>query len=274
MQGHGKTRQQENREAAAAPAAHGSRTPWRAAGRQVYARAAKAAGQVRGLARALLPCACALCGVVQDEVVCRDCAAELLYPVSRCPVCAMGIAPGQPCAACAQHRPAFDQAFTLGDYALPQDSLVLALKYGKVLPLAGWLAAALAHRVQAALRAGAPMPDLLAPIPLSPRRLAERGFNQAWEIARPLGRDLGIASDPVLLERPRDIATQHLLDLAQRQMNVRGAFRVARPLPLAGMHVGLVDDVMTTGATLDEAAHTLKAHGAARVSVIVALRTP
>ncbi|MFC4339245.1 ComF family protein [Cupriavidus numazuensis] len=221
--------------------------------------------------RALLPCSCALCGTVQDEVVCRDCVAELLYPVSRCPVCAMGRAPGEPCRACAQHRPDFDQAFTLGDYGIPQDSLVLALKYGKVLSLAGWLAAALASRVRAA---GAPMPDLIAPIPLSPQRLAERGFNQAWEIARPLARHLGVASDPVLLERPRDIATQHLLDLAQRQMNVRGAFRMGRPRPLAGMHVGLVDDVMTTGATLDEAARTLKAQGAARVSVIVALRTP
>ena len=229
---------------------------------------------MRGLARALLPCACALCGVVQDEVVCRDCVTDLLYPVSRCPVCAMGRAPGQPCPACARHRPDFDQAVTLGDYAFPQDSLVLALKYGKVLPLASWLATALADRMQPGFRSGAPLPDLLAPIPLSPQRLAERGFNQAWEIARPLARRLGVPSDPVLLERPRDIATQHLLDLAHRQMNVRGAFRVARQQPLAGRHIGLVDDVMTTGATLDEAARTLKAHGAARVSVIVALRTP
>lgn len=229
---------------------------------------------MRGLARALLPCACALCGVVQDEVVCRDCVGDLLYPVSRCPVCAMGRAPGEPCPACAEHRPAFDQAVTLGDYAFPQDSLVLALKYGKVLPLANWLATALAERMQRGLRTGALLPDLLAPIPLSPQRLAERGFNQAWEIARPLARHLGVPGDPVLLERPRDIATQHLLDLAHRQLNVRGAFRLGRPQSLAGRHIGLVDDVMTTGATLDEAARTLKAHGAARVSVIVALRTP
>jgi len=113
-------------------------------------------------------------------------------------------------------------------------------------------------------------PDLLVPVPLSAHRLAERGFNQAWEIARPLARALGLPSDPVLLQRRRDTATQHTLDLGSRQVNLRDAFRLSRPRSLAGRHV----DVMTSGATLDEAARVLKAHGAARVSVIVALRTP
>lgn len=117
-------------------------------------------------------------------------------------------------------------------------------------------------------------PDLLVPVPLSAHRLAERGFNQAWEIARPLARALGLPSDPVLLQHRRDTATQHTLDLASRQVNLRDAFRLSRPRSLAGRHVALADDVMTSGAALDEAARVLKAHGAARVSVIVALRTP
>ncbi|KWR90061.1 amidophosphoribosyltransferase [Cupriavidus sp. IDO] len=224
---------------------------------------------------ALLPCQCTLCGAVQDDVVCRQCAGDLLRPVSRCPVCALARKRNQPCAACATGQPAFDHACTLGDYAPPQDGLVLALKFGNVLPLAGWLAAALAARLPAAWAAAhLRPPDLLAPVPLSPQRLAERGFNQAWEIARPLARALGLPSDPVLLRRRRDTATQHTLDLASRQVNLRDAFRLSRPRSLAGRHVALVDDVMTSGATLDEAARMLKAHGAARVSVIVALRTP
>jgi len=250
MQGHGQTRREDDGKAAATRA-----------GRQVYAPIAKAAGPfvaLAALARALLPCRCALCATVQDEVVCEICARELLRPVSRCPACAL-------------HPPSFDQAFTLGDYAAPQDALVLALKFGNALPLAGWLASALASRLG---NTWSRPPDLLAPIPLSSQRLAERGFNQAWEIARPLGRRLGVPGDPVLLERRHDTAAQHTLDLAARLVNLHGAFRLARPGSLAGRHVALVDDVMTSGATLDEAARVLKAHGAERVSVIVALRTP
>ncbi|WP_439668506.1 ComF family protein [Cupriavidus necator] len=285
MQGHGQTGQQENQEPARgqiqdqarAPDECGRRARWAAAGRQVYARAALVAGAagkaLAGAAELLLPSACALCGAVQRQVVCAPCAADLLRPVRRCPACALAQGRHFHCPACAASPPAYDQAHTLGDYASPQDQLVLALKFGHALPLAGWLAARLAAGLQGAW-ARQPAPDLLAPIPLSPQRLAARGFNQAWEIARPLARHLGLRADPVLLQRQRDTGSQRALDLAARQVNLRGAFRLARAARLDGMHVALVDDVMTSGATLHEAAGVLKAHGAARVSVIVALRTP
>ncbi|WP_432259100.1 ComF family protein [Cupriavidus sp. TMH.W2] len=285
MQGHRQTGQQEDQEAARgqihdqapAPDERGRRARWAAAGRQVYARAALAAGAagraLAGASELLLPSACALCGAVQRQVVCTACAADLLRPVRRCPACALALGRHFHCPACAASPPAFDRAYTLGDYASPQDQLVLALKFGHALPLAGWLAARLAAGLPGAwAREGAP--DLLAPIPLSPQRLAARGFNQAWEIARPLARRLGLRADPVLLQRQRDTGSQRALDLAARQVNLRGAFRLARAERLDGLHVALVDDVMTSGATLHEAASVLKAHGAARVSVIVALRTP
>ncbi|WP_206363355.1 ComF family protein [Cupriavidus necator] len=285
MQGHGQTGQQENQEAARgqirdqalAPDERGRRARWAAAGRQVYARAALAAGAAgRALAGArelLLPSACALCGAVQRQVVCAACAADLLRPVRRCPACALALGRHFHCPACAASPPAFDHAHTLGDYASPQDQLVLALKFGHALPLAGWLAARLAAGLPAAWAPQA-APDLIAPIPLSPQRLAARGFNQAWEIARPLALRLGLRADPVLLQRQRDTGSQRALDLAARQVNLRGAFRLTRAARFDGLHVALVDDVMTSGATLHEAAGVLKAHGAARVSVIVALRTP
>jgi ComF family protein len=285
MQGHGQTGQQENQEPVRGqvqpptPDEKGRRIGWAVAGRQVYARAALAAasaGRVLASARErLLPSVCALCGAVQRQVVCAPCAAELLRPVRRCPACALALGRHFHCPACGASPRAFDHAHTLGDYASPQDQLVLALKFGHALPLAGWLASRLAAGLPAAwARAGHPAPDLLAPVPLSPQRLAARGFNQAWEIARPLARRLGLRADPVLLARQRDTGSQRALDLAARQVNLRGAFRLARAARLDGLHVALVDDVMTSGATLHEAAGVLKAHGAARVSVIVALRTP
>ncbi|MEM5273437.1 ComF family protein [Cupriavidus taiwanensis] len=285
MQGHGQTGQQGNQEPARgrdlpqAPDEPGRRARWAAAGRQVYARTARAAGAAgRVLARAceqLLPSACALCGAVQRHVVCAPCAADLLRPVRRCPVCALALGRHFHCPACGASPRAFDHADTLGDYASPQDQLVLALKFGHALPLAAWLATRLAERLPAAwTRAGQGAPDLIAPVPLSPQRLAARGFNQAWEIARPLARRLGLRADPVLLQRQRDTGSQRALDLAARQVNLRGAFAAARDTRLDGLHVALVDDVMTSGATLHEAAAVLKAQGAARVSVIVALRTP
>ncbi|WP_454730853.1 MULTISPECIES: phosphoribosyltransferase family protein [Cupriavidus] len=302
MQGHGQARQQENEEhgRTRAPGRNAARAPaGAAAGAQVYACAASAAGarhaegalrrQARRLWRALLPCACALCGEVQEDAVCAGCARELLAPAARCRVCARpalrrdarhSLRHGPRCHHCRLEPPAFDAAVTLGDYASPQDGLVLALKFGGALPLADWLAAALAERWQAmrdtarALPDPPALPDLLAPVPLSPRRLAARGFNQSWEIARPLARRLGVRARPALLARLRDTPAQASLDLPARQANLRDAFGLAPGGEVAGLHIGLVDDVMTSGATLGEAARVLKAHGAARVTLFVPLRTP
>jgi len=264
------------------PAASGG--PTETTGSEVYAPARQPAGRALGAARgvahlwsALLPSACLICAKVQRDVVCAGCTRSLLQTVPRCPRCAMpGTLPGQ-CAACACDNPVgragngpIDVTLTLGDYVEPFDRLVLRLKFGGQLPAAGWIAAQLAARMQTA----GCRPDLLVPVPLAPARLAERGFNQAWEIARPLTRLLGLAASPTLLARRRDTVSQRALDLPARQANLHDAFVVAEPHQLDGLHIGLVDDVMTTGATLREAARVLKAHGAARVTALPALRTP
>lgn len=163
-----------------------------------------------------------------------------------------------------------DATVTLADYAEPLDRLILRLKFGAALPVAGWIAGQLAE----SLRALPDLPDLIIPVPLAPQRLASRGFNQAWEIARPLARRLGVRADATLLTRHRDTAAQLTLDLPARQANLRDAFALARPMRLDGLHIAVVDDVMTTGATLRAAAAVLKAHGARRVTALPALRTP
>jgi predicted amidophosphoribosyltransferase len=144
------------------------------------------------------------------------------------------------------------------DYAAPLDGLVLGLKFGARLPLAPWCANLL---VEAALaRPGWPLPDLLCPVPLGPRRLRERGFNQALEIARTLAAALGVNLLPRLATRAVETAAQSGVAPRERAHNIRGAFEIAPEMAgkIQGRHVGVVDDVMTSGNTLNElAAHSL-----------------
>jgi ComF family protein len=228
---------------------------------------------------ALLPCSCALCGELAPDPVCAPC--TLRYAGAsgpRCPRCANLLAPheaaGQACGACIADEPAFDATLAAVDYAAPLDGLVLGLKFGARLPLAPWFAHLLRDAVLA--QPGWPLPDLLCPVPLGPRRLGERGFNQALEIARPLGRTIGVAVQPRLATRVLDTAAQSGVTPRERARNIRGAFAVAPEMTalIEGRHVGVVDDVMTSGHTLNELAATLKAAGAARVSNLVFARTP
>jgi len=125
-------------------------------------------------------------------------------------------------------------------------------------------------------RDAAPRPQLLLPAPLSPQRLRERGYNQAWELARRLGRQLRLHCDASLLLRVRDTAHQLDLPPERRAANVRDAFAVEprRRAELDGREVALIDDVLTTGATAAEMTRVLLAAGATRVSVWVLARTP
>jgi len=172
-----------------------------------------------------------------------------------------------------QRSPAFDATIAATDYAAPVDQLVLGLKFGSRLDLAPMLG----RMVTDAARHAQPseMPTLLTAVPLGPRRLAERGFNQALEIAKSLSRELHIKLDARLVSRLRDTRAQALLHPDERQKNMRNAFLIDGSAMdrVRGQHVGVVDDVMTTGETLNELAATLKRFGAARVTNFVFART-
>ncbi|HEX2540848.1 MAG TPA: ComF family protein [Caldimonas sp.] len=176
------------------------------------------------------------------------------------------------CGTCLATPPAFDAAIAWADYAAPWDRLVTDLKFHAALDLAPVFATAL---VAAAVSAGAAAPSLLLPVPLAAARLRERGYNQAWELARRVGRRLGIRADAGLLLRLRETSHQLSLPPAERLGNVRGAFAVepGRRCELAGRSVALIDDVMTTGSTAAEIAAVLKQAGAAHVAVWVVART-
>lgn len=186
-------------------------------------------------------------------------------PAALCPVCALPTPNSDVCGACLKRAPNFDATSAVFRYEFPLDRLIQSLKYSHHLASAGFLGKVLTQ-VPLPFR-----PDLIVPVPLSSARLAERGFNQALEIARPLSRMLDLPVEVGHIHRRRDTSPQAALPWKQRAKNVRHAFECE--LDLSGRAVLVVDDVMTTGATLDELARTLKAHGAARVGNLVVART-
>jgi ComF family protein len=220
------------------------------------------------------PRACEICRRWTDVALCADCLARFAAPRPRCARCglALGVA-ASACGACLREPPALAATVCAFDYAFPWDRLIAEFKFHARPELARPLAARLCQALQAA---PTPRPDLLLPVPLAPARLAERGYNQAWELARELARTLALPADATLLQRPADGAHQAQLTRDERRRNLRAAFMVdpLRRGELAGRHVALVDDVMTTGATLHEAAGALLRAGAASVSAWVLARTP
>ena len=221
----------------------------------------------------LLPNSCCLCGGKAKAVVCAPCHAQHVAPRrSRCPRCANPALVDGLCGKCLSDPPAFDATWAAVDYAVPVDQLVLQLKFGGRLALAPWCAQVL--RDVLLEQAQFSLPDVLCPVPLGPRRLVERGFNQSLEIARPLAAMLGIALQPRLAWRVVETLPQSSLAPTARAGNIRQAFTLAPDAVVAGKHIGVVDDVMTSGQTADALAATFKRLGAARVSMIVFARTP
>lgn len=207
---------------------------------------------------ALLPRTCLLCGDRSRDTLCADCAADLPRLAGPlCPVCASPLpTPAPACGACLKTPPTFDATLAPLRYAFPVDRLVHHLKYAHRLATAACFA-------QHMLAGPHPAGSLIVPVPLSPLHLRERGFNQALEIARPLARTLGLPLDTTNLVRTRETLPQSRLPWRARTGNVRHAFACTRDL--TGETIIVVDDVMTTGATLAAVARSLKDHGATRV---------
>jgi ComF family protein len=213
---------------------------------------------------ALLPQDCLLCGNTCRDLLCPDCRQGLPAAAGPlCPVCGERSPSDTRCGSCLRKPPHFDATFAPYLYAFPLDRLIQALKYAHRLPVAGLLA-------QLMLAGRRPTGDLIVPVPLSQHRLAQRGFNQAVEIARILARQLDLPMQATGCGR-RDGIAQATLPWHVRRSNVRHAFACSHDFD--GRTVIVVDDVMTTGATLDEFARALKAYGAGQVINWVAART-
>ena len=219
-----------------------------------------------------LPGLCEVCRRWSACALCAECVARFAVVVPRCTRCALRLgARSGTCGNCLHEAPPFEHTACVADYSFPWDRLIAEFKFHGRAELAVVLAPLLAGAA-----ATLPSPDLVLPVPLAARRLAERGFNQAWELARRVARQRRLPARADVLSRPVEGAHQAELSRAQRQANLRAAFVVRAPArgAIAGRRVALVDDVLTTGATAREAAAALLRAGAAAVDVWVLARTP
>jgi ComF family protein len=217
-----------------------------------------------------LPSQCLVCRSWPCAPLCEACVARFAQPCPRCRTCALPVPPGVlQCGACIRHPPPLDACAAAVPYAYPWAGLIVRFKFRQQPGYAAMLSSVMRHApwVEPALEQA----DCIVPMPLSVQRLRTRGFNQALELARRLAPD---KTDPTLLLRIRDTAPQSALNRRQRLRNVRHAFAVEplRAGALAARHVVLVDDVMTSGASLHAAAMTLRQAGAARVTALVLAR--
>lgn len=223
------------------------------------------------LQRFILPHHCLLCGAAGDDGLdlCRECARELPRNRSCCARCALPLPEAAAlCGQCQRRPPPWDAAWVPFRYAWPLDRLESRFKFSANLA---------AGRVLASLWLREPLPTAVPawvlPVPLHHARLRQRGYNQALELARPLAERLGCALRLDGLIRQRATAAQTELGALQRRRNVRGSFAVAERMAWPP-HVALLDDVMTTGATLAECARVLKRVGVQRVDVWALARAP
>lgn len=219
------------------------------------------------LDRAIEP-RCLVCSGPCDSAkasICEGCLSDLPTLENQCQRCALPLQSAEIhiCGSCMNHPPAFDSAWAAFRYAPPLPKLVQQWKYNGQLSLNSLLIEQMSQRVSTQ-----PLPDVIVPVPLHRSRLRQRGFNQAMILAHGIAARFDL---PLIeIERPRKTPKQATLSAKQRKRNLQGAFSSARDF--SGMHVAVIDDVMTTGATVTEITKLLRKQGARRVDIWLAAR--
>jgi ComF family protein len=217
----------------------------------------------------LFPQTCMLCAASAggELAICADCLKDLpWHTAEHCPQCGLTSTHHQICGACLKSPPAFDSTLALFRYAYPVDAMLKRYKYQHQLTMAEAFGALMVNTLETNHR-----PDVIIPMPLHPQRLQERGFNQSVEIGRIIAKRLHIKMDYQSCIRTKFSPPQASLPFRERISHMRGAFACEKRLD--GLHIALVDDVMTTGASLNELAKVLKKAGASRVDCWVVART-
>lgn len=209
-----------------------------------------------------------LCGIAGEADLCPACLGHLPRLSSpRCRICTLPVAESEICGACLANPPAFGRAEAALSYAFPADALIHSLKYQGNLAMAAVLGELFNTLVDTAS-----LPDIIVPMPLHPRRLRERGFNQAMEIARSVSRHCGVALLPEACKRIKNTPSQTGLPWKEREKNIKNAFTCEANF--VGKRIVILDDVLTTGATLNELAKVIRQCGAAEVTGWIIARTP
>ena len=219
----------------------------------------------------VLPVSCGLCDADTHShlALCQPCLDELPVYYPSCPRCALPTATAGICGSCQQCPPACDRVDSLFLYQEPLSLLVQQFKFNRKLEYGRLFAQLMADEI-AAVCAPWTAPDLIIPVPLHHSRLRQRGYNQSWEIARQVSRLTGISSSHRTCRRIKKTPLQTALKASERRNNLRQAFSVR--ISLQGLHVCIIDDVMTTGSTLEAIASALKKAGAKTVSGMVVAR--
>lgn len=218
-----------------------------------------------------IPFYCLLCDAAcqTKKALCEGCQQDLPWLGQVCSCCSVPLSGDgvELCGICQQKRPAFDRVHALFHYQPPVDRMITGLKFHDRLVNAVLMGKLLAESI---VGRDFPLPDALLPVPLHHQRLRERGFNQALELARPLAKVWQIPLLTRTVKRIRATQVQMELPARQRHRNIRGAFACADQLTIK--RVGIVDDVMTTGSTVNELARVLKRHGVEQVDVFAIAR--
>lgn len=209
---------------------------------------------------------CVLCGALSSGDLCKPCRSQLpQIPNNHCPVCLLPVKASLVCGACLADPPAYTRIIAALHYTFPVDALIRSLKYRSHLIIAPILANFLIEKINIS-----DPPDFIIPVPLHVVRLRERGFNQTVEIGRYISKrhNIEMLSDSCL--RVKNTPSQVGLPWQEREKNIRNAFVCSTDL--SGKHVAILDDVMTSGATINEMAKLLRQQGAAAVEGWVVAR--
>lgn len=211
---------------------------------------------------------CVLCGSMSHSGLwCQACDAAMPYlDMPHCPICAQPTPRGEVCGHCLKKPPLFSRTIAVYIYQFPVDQLIQAMKYREQLALAQIFSEKLLQRTDKNC-----LPDYVIPMPLHPAKLKSRGFNQAQLIAALLAKSLHLPLLARACHRLRDTPSQTSLPWKERSKNMRGAFGCN--IDLSGRHVALVDDVFTTGASLNALADAVQKQGAREISAWVVART-
>jgi len=213
---------------------------------------------------------CFLCSDPSNgpETICRSCLSDLAYNAGACPACAKADTESRLCADClSRPQTPIDKTWALFRYHYPVNRLIQHMKFKQGLDVANHLGEMLS---EVFLQENAALPDCIIPVPLHCRRLIVRGYNQSVELARPLSRQLGIRLDTSSCKRVRATMPQADLPAKKRKGNVRNAFSVTAACDYD--HVLLIDDVITTGSTVNELARMLRLAGVRRIDVLAVAR--
>lgn len=221
-----------------------------------------------------MPRPCLLCGSWDRRSLCQQCLARFgSIRNTVCPSCALPCVSGLICGTCLRDPPPYARCIAAVVYEFPWDRLLSRFKFNDQPELAGLLADLMAEAID---KAGAAAVDCVLPVPLSQARLAERGYNQAWELARRLATRMGLPAHTGVLLRLRDTPHQVGLGRRERARNLRDSMWVesSAAAGLVGRRVALVDDVLTTGVTAAAASQALLRAGVASVQLWALARTP